>query len=68
VVGREIGKLRAIETYAATKIASLPVPSIANADKARAIPAQKSKHMGGYRQQKTIYTWSGTAPTGSALS
>ena len=56
VVGREIGKLRAIEAYAATKIASLPVPSIANADKVRTIPAQKGKDMGRYRQHQTIYT------------
>ncbi|HUL22016.1 MAG TPA: DEAD/DEAH box helicase, partial [Thermodesulfobacteriota bacterium] len=56
VVGREIGKLRAIEAYAATKIASMPLPSIANVDKARTIPAQRGKGMGGYRQHQTAYT------------
>ncbi len=56
VVGREIGKLRAIEAYAATKIASMPVPSIASADKARTVPAQKGKDMGRYRQHQTVYT------------
>jgi ATP-dependent RNA helicase DeaD len=56
VLGREIGKLRAIEAYAATKIASMPVPLIANVDKVRTIPAQKGKDMGRYRQHQTIYT------------
>jgi ATP-dependent RNA helicase DeaD len=56
VVGREITKLRAIEAYAATRIASLPVPSMANGDKVRTIPAQKGKDMGRYRQHQTIYT------------
>ena len=56
VVGREIGKLRAIEAYTATKIASMPVPSTASADKARTIPAQKGKDMGRYMQHRTVYT------------
>jgi ATP-dependent RNA helicase DeaD len=56
VVGREIGKLRAIEAYAATKIASMPVPLIANVDKVRTIPAQKGKDMGRYRQHQRVYT------------
>jgi len=55
-VGREIGKLRAIEAYTATKIASMPVPSTASADKARTIPAQKGKDMGRYMQHRTVYT------------
>jgi ATP-dependent RNA helicase DeaD len=56
VVGREIGKLRAIEAYASTKIASMPVPSVATADKARTVPAQKGREMGRYRQHQTVYT------------
>jgi ATP-dependent RNA helicase DeaD len=56
VVGREIAKLRAIEAYAATKIASLPLPSIANMDKVRAIPSQNGKGMARYRQYQPIYT------------
>jgi ATP-dependent RNA helicase DeaD len=56
VLGREIGKLRAIEAYAATKIASMPVPSIANVDKVRTIPVQKAKEMGRYRQHHRVYT------------
>jgi ATP-dependent RNA helicase DeaD len=56
VVGREIAKLRAIEAYAATKIASLPLPSIANMDKVRTIPSQNGKGMGRYRQYQPIYT------------
>ena len=56
VLGREIGKLRAIEAYAATKIASMPVPSIANVDKVRTILAQKGKDWGRYRQHQTKYT------------
>jgi len=56
VVGREIAKLRAIEAYAATKIASLPLPSIANMDKVRSIPSQNGKGMGPHRQYQPIYT------------
>jgi ATP-dependent RNA helicase DeaD len=56
VVGREIAKLRAIEAYAATKIASLPLPSIANRDKVRSIPSQNGKGMGRYWQYQPIYT------------
>jgi len=56
VVGREIARLRAIEAYAATKIASLPLPSIANMDKVRAIASQNGKGMGRHRQHQPIYT------------
>jgi ATP-dependent RNA helicase DeaD len=56
VLGREIGKLRAIEAYAATKIASMPVPSMANVDKVRTVPVQKGKNMGRYKEYQPLYT------------
>jgi len=56
VLGREIGKLRAIEAYAATRIASMPLPPMRNADKARPIPGQKGKNMGRYKEYQPLYT------------
>jgi ATP-dependent RNA helicase DeaD len=55
VVGREIGKLREIEAYAATKIACMPVPLLAHVERVKVIPSQKAKGQGRHRQHPTVY-------------
>jgi ATP-dependent RNA helicase DeaD len=56
VVGREIGKLRNIEAYAATKIAYIPVPPLTNVGAVKNISPRESEGEGrsrGYRARWT---------------
>ena len=54
VVGNEIGKLRDIETYAATKIACIPLPSLAHVEKVKAIPSRKVEDRGRWRSHRPL--------------
>jgi ATP-dependent RNA helicase DeaD len=56
VVGREIGKLREIEAYAATKIACIPVPSLTNVGGVKNIPPRESEGEGRSRGHRARWT------------
>ncbi len=55
VVGREIGKLREIEAYAATKIACMPVPSPNDAEELKASSlSRKGEGQDRWRRSRTV--------------
>jgi ATP-dependent RNA helicase DeaD len=56
VVGREIGKLREIEAYAATKIACIPVPPLTNVGGVKNIPPRESEGEGRSRGHRARWT------------
>jgi ATP-dependent RNA helicase DeaD len=56
VVGREIGKLRNIEAYAATKIACIPVPPLTNVGGMKNIPPRESEGEGRSRGHRARWT------------
>ena len=56
VVGREIGKLREIEAYAATKIACIPVPPLTNVGGVKNIPPRESEDEGRSRGHRVRWT------------
>ena len=56
VVGREIGKLRNIEAYAATKIACIPVPPLANVGGVKNIPLRENEGEGRSRGHRARWT------------
>ena len=64
VLGKEIGKLRAIETYAATKIACLPVSLIANANRTNIAPPHQSGESDQSKRLPTSHTLERTSPSG----
>jgi superfamily II DNA/RNA helicase len=65
VVGREIGKLREIEAYAATKIACMPVPSPNDAEELKASSlSRKGEDQGRWRRSRTVCTGDSAIPAG----
>jgi ATP-dependent RNA helicase DeaD len=63
VVGREIGKLREIEAYAATKIACMPVPSPNDAEELKASSlSRKGEGQDRWRRSRTVCTGDSAIP------